>query len=63
VLFIHGQADSVIPFSMSERLYAAAHEPKSLLLVPGAGHSSIAVVAWDRYRAAIRDFTARIGGC
>jgi alpha-beta hydrolase superfamily lysophospholipase len=63
VLFIHGQADSVSPFSMSERLYAAAPEPKSLLLVPGAGHSSIAVVAWDRYRAAIRDFTARFGGC
>ena len=61
VLFIHGQMDSVIPYSMSERLHAAARQPKSLLLVPGAGHSSIAVVAWDRYRAALLDFAAKAG--
>ncbi len=61
VLFIHGQMDNVIPYSMSERLHAAARQPKSLLLVPGAGHSSIAVVAWDRYRAAVLDFAAGAG--
>ena len=44
VLFTHGQMDNVMPYSMSERLHPAAREPKSLLLVPGAGHSSIAVV-------------------
>jgi uncharacterized protein len=58
VLFIHGLIDEVIPHSMSQRLHAAAREPKSLLLVPGAGHSSIAVVALDRYRRALREFTA-----
>ena len=61
VLFIHGLADEVIPASMSERLHRAARSPKSLLLVPGAGHSSIAVVAWDRYRAAVQDFAATTG--
>jgi alpha-beta hydrolase superfamily lysophospholipase len=61
VLFIHGESDNVIPHSMSERLHAAAQQPKSLLLVPGAGHSSIAVVAWDRYRAALKDFTGKLG--
>ena len=33
----------------------------SLLLVPGAGHSSIAVIAWDRYRAAVQGFAAEAG--
>ena len=61
VLFIHGLVDDVIPSSMSERLHAAAPQPKSLWLVPGAGHSSIAVVAWDRYRAALLDFAAQAG--
>ena len=59
VLFIHGRSDSVIPFSMSERLYAAAPWPKFLLLVPEAGHSSVAVVAWAHYRQAVHSF---IGG-
>jgi len=61
VLFIHGLADEVIPAAMSERLHGAAPAPKSLLLVPGAGHSSIAVVAWERYRAALQDFAATTG--
>ncbi len=56
VLFIHGKADIVIPYSMSERLYAAAPQPKSMVLIPDAGHSSIAVVAWERYRSAVQDF-------
>lgn len=61
VLFIHGQADAVIPFSMSERLHAAAPQPKFLVLIPNAGHSSIAVVAWERYRQAVQDFIGRFG--
>ncbi|HMC15107.1 MAG TPA: alpha/beta fold hydrolase [Albitalea sp.] len=61
VLFVHGESDKVIPHSMSERLHAAAPQPKTLLLVPGAGHSSIAVVAWDRYRAALEGFTGKLG--
>ena len=61
VLFIHGQADAVIPFSMSERLYAAAPQPKFLVLVPNAGHSSIAVVAWELYRRSVQDFIGQFG--
>ena len=61
VLFIHGEADTVIPSSMSQRLHAAAPEPKSLVLIPGAGHSSIAVVASERYRQAVQDFIGKIG--
>lgn len=61
VLFLHGKADAVIPFTMSERLHAAAPQPKTLVLVPDAGHSSIAVVAWERYRQAVQEFVQRVG--
>jgi fermentation-respiration switch protein FrsA (DUF1100 family) len=61
VLFFDGESDNGIPHSMSERLHAAAPRPKSLLLVPGAGLGSIAVVAWDRYGAAPKDFTGKLG--
>ena len=41
VLFIHGNADQRIPHSMSQTLYARAHEPKSILLVNGATHNNL----------------------
>jgi hypothetical protein len=61
VLFIHGTADDVVPYEMSQRLYDAAPEPKRLVLVPGAGHSSIAVVGLAQYRQALRDFVRSVG--
>lgn len=60
VLLLHGKADATVPFSMSERLHAAAQQPKTLLLVPDAGHSSIAVVGWERYRQAVTRFIESI---
>ncbi len=38
VLVIHGDADGIVPSAHGERLYALAGEPKSLWIVPGAGH-------------------------
>lgn len=38
LLIIHGLADQQVPPAHSERLFAAAGEPKELWLVPGAGH-------------------------
>jgi pimeloyl-ACP methyl ester carboxylesterase len=58
VLFVHGTGDRYVPHSMSERLYAAAPEPKRLLLVENAGHSNVSGVAFERYAAAVRDFIA-----
>ena len=40
ILFLHGTADLVIPHHHSEILYAAAGEPKQLILIPGGGHIS-----------------------
>lgn len=39
VLIVHGDPDRTIPTDNARRLYAAANEPKRLLLVPGADHN------------------------
>ena len=38
LLLIHGEADTVLPAACSRQLYAAAQEPRELVLYPGAGH-------------------------
>lgn len=60
VLIIHGLSDKVIPSFMSERLYAAAPQPKTLLLIPGAGHEDCAAVGGAKYSAAVLAFDASI---
>jgi len=56
VLFVHGTSDRFVPAEMSERLYAAAPEPKRLLLVDGGNHSNAPAMAFEKYQAAVRDF-------
>ena len=41
LLLMHARGDEQVPFEISERLHAAAHEPKRLLLLPGGHHRSI----------------------
>jgi alpha-beta hydrolase superfamily lysophospholipase len=60
VLFVHGALDRFVPAQMSERLYAAAREPKRLLLVESGNHSNVSAVAFDKYQAAVRDFLALV---
>jgi alpha-beta hydrolase superfamily lysophospholipase len=60
VLFVHGTSDRFVPPQMSERLYAAAREPKRLLLVESGNHSNVSAVAFDKYQAAVRDFLALV---
>jgi uncharacterized protein len=43
VMILHGTADTNIPVTEARRLYTAAHEPKSMIEVEGAGHLS----AWE----------------
>jgi alpha-beta hydrolase superfamily lysophospholipase len=38
VFVIHGQADDETPPAHSQRVFAALHQPKDLLLIPGAKH-------------------------
>ena len=37
----HGDQDAIVPYSLGERLYAAAREPKRFVRVTGAGHNDI----------------------
>jgi uncharacterized protein len=38
MLLIHGTADTVLPDACSRAVFQRAHEPKELVLYPGAGH-------------------------
>ena len=38
ILFMHGEADDVLPSRCSRELYARAREPKALILYPGCHH-------------------------
>lgn len=39
LLQFHGDADTIIPFALAERLYAAANQPKQFVVIPGADHN------------------------
>ena len=41
LLLMHAQGDEQIPYTSSQALYAAAGEPRRLLLVPGGHHRSL----------------------
>ncbi len=41
IMFIHGEKDTLIDVSNSQRLYEAASEPKALYLIPNAGHGGL----------------------
>src|SRR5262249_23205565 len=54
VLIVHGGDDRYVPSRFSEELYAAAPEPKRLLLVDGATHNNCMRVGSAEYAAALR---------
>lgn len=39
VFIAHGTSDALIPFTLGERLFAAAPEPKRFHAMPGRGHN------------------------
>ena len=55
-LIIHGDRDEVVPFSMGERLFAAAPEPKQFLRLEGAGHNDTYVVGGKPYLDTVERF-------
>ncbi|TAG89911.1 MAG: alpha/beta fold hydrolase [Oscillatoriales cyanobacterium] len=56
VLFIHGTADTVVPFEMSKKLFDSAPEPKQLYIVPDAGHNNVAELAGNQYLERVSQF-------
>jgi len=62
VLISHGEPDDVIPTSEGRALFAAANEPKQLLIVPGVGHNvfgSAGTAYLDQVEEFIRRATER----
>src|SRR5918998_1103285 len=41
LLVMHARGDEQVPYTVSERIHAAANEPKRLLLLPGGHHRSV----------------------
>jgi fermentation-respiration switch protein FrsA (DUF1100 family) len=48
VMIIHGKEDKLIPFTMVERLYAAAHQPK-IFLATQSGHDDPYILGGKEY--------------
>jgi len=56
ILIIAGSEDPIIPTQMPLTLYAAAGEPKQLLMVQGAGHGGYAGTMGSAYFERLREF-------
>lgn len=60
ILFLHGEEDSIVPFSHAQKMYAAAHEPKYKLWIPGCDHANIIQFIGTNYDKTISDFLKTI---
>lgn len=60
ILFIHGEEDSFVPFSMLGELYCAAGCDKRKLVIPGAGHAKSSSTDPDTYWSTVEEF---LNGC
>lgn len=56
ILFIHGEADTFVPYAMLQPLYEAAAGPKEWYAVPGAGHGEAYSANPEQYVATLRSF-------
>ena len=56
VMFIHGTADKLVPFSMMEKLYNDCPADKTKFVVDGAGHGDSMKVAGKEYWKAVFSF-------
>lgn len=60
VLFIHGEADPMVPCAMGRRNFAACASPKRIVTVPGAGHGFSFLTDPEKVRAAIDAFLSEL---
>jgi len=56
ILILHGSLDPVVPVQHGEAIFAAANEPKSILVVNGAEHSNITELFRKEFVRAVRSF-------
>jgi hypothetical protein len=53
LLYIHGNKDTIVPFDLGKRLFAAANEPKTFYAIQGADHN-------DTYEVGGREYFERL---
>ena len=61
MLFLQGDQDEIIPLRLGQALYAAAPQPKSFWVVPGAGHNDIVEAAGAAYGHRLQAFYQTLG--
>lgn len=60
VLLVHGKIDEQVPYQCSEDNFAAASEPKKLVLLPHCGHDDIGKHDSEEFQKAIGEFVASL---
>jgi uncharacterized protein len=60
VLYIHGTADEVIPFNMSQKLFDATLASKQLVFIPNGKHNTNATVGGEMYLQTVRNFAQKV---
>jgi fermentation-respiration switch protein FrsA (DUF1100 family) len=61
-LFIHSQADEIVPYKLGRRLFDAAHAPKQFYEVKGASHNLTFELGGAAYYEALRGFISSACG-
>ncbi|MCU9612665.1 alpha/beta hydrolase [Caldibacillus lycopersici] len=59
MLFIHGDADTFVPYEMLDEVYNAANVDKQKLVIPGAGHGEAEKVDPQTYWSTIWGFVGK----
>ena len=55
-LFVHGDRDEIVPFSMGQKLFEAATDPKFFYPVKDAGHNDVFVIGGEKYFHVFAEF-------
>ncbi|PQC28062.1 alpha/beta hydrolase [Enterococcus mundtii] len=56
MLFIHGDADTFVPYEMLDKVYQATNGPKEKYVVPGAEHAKAYSVDPENYQKTVSNF-------
>jgi len=56
ILILHGTRDETVPYSMGQRLFAAAPEPKCFFPIEGAGHNDVIEIGGDDLLVHLKSF-------
>ncbi len=61
VLFVHGEADTIVPLGLGRELYECAAGPKEWWSIPGAGHNDLPYNDLPGFMARLEAFLERQG--